>query len=328
MGKESLGKLAPVELRDYWEREDTDFTQWLAEAENLALLSEALKLDLAFESTETNVGLRKFRADIICRNIEDNSRVVIENQLEVANHNHLGQLFTYAAGLDDVKTLIWIVKELTPDHRAALDWLNRITHEDYNFFGVEMELWRIDESRPAPKFNVVVQPNDWSRIVQEAAGVDSGELSEGKKLQIEYWSSLGDFIRKTASKVKPPKPNPTNWVGYGGLSKSGAGFLLILNQRDAAVALQINRQKYPTWFDQLQTQADAISRELGFTLEWDDGEGKKYAMARYKKQVDVMDRSQWPALHKWMIDGLETMRRVFKPRIAMLESEGVDELAQ
>ncbi len=324
MAKEPLGALERVNPRDYWEREDVDFTQWLAEEANMELLADTLGLELEVESVETNVG--SFRADIICRNVGEQSLVVIENQLERADHDHLGKLFTYAAGLEDVKTLIWIVTELRPEHRAALDWLNRITHEDFNFFGIEIELWRIGTSAPAPKFNVVVQPNDWSKIVQEAAAAaDWGELSEGKQLQLDFWKSLGDYIKSVGSKVKPPKPSPENWKGYG-IGRTGAHVILVVNKAAIGVSLEIERRVHPTWYSTLFDSGQDIEEELGFKLEWIDEDGKKFSHLRRFREVDLSDKARWPELHAWMIDTLDKMREVLRPRVQLLTDDNIDDI--
>lgn len=158
-----LSRLEPVELRKIWPNETDDFTPWLAEEENLSLLADTLNMELELEAQEVNVG--GFRADILCRDTEDNSRVLIENQLEETNHTHLGQILTYAAGLNAV-TVVWIAQKFREEHRAALDWQNENTEEHLRFFGVEIELWKIGGSLPAPKFNIVSKPNptdeeDW-----------------------------------------------------------------------------------------------------------------------------------------------------------------------
>ena len=147
----TLGRLERVELRDYWEHEGSDFTPWLASEENIALLSETIGLELEVQQEEAAVG--PFRADILCRDTASDELVIIENQLEKTDHKHLGQTITYASGLDAVN-IVWIAARFTEEHRAALDWLNRITHEEFRFFGIEIELWRIGKSVPAPKFNI------------------------------------------------------------------------------------------------------------------------------------------------------------------------------
>ncbi len=162
-----LGRLTRVSLREVWPDEAADFTPWLAQQENLELLSETLGIVLELEATERSVG--PFAADILCRDPVSEAWVLIENQLEQTNHTHLGQIITYAAGLNAV-TVIWIAGKFVEEHRAALDWLNEITADGTNFFGVEVELWRIGESsHVAPKFNIVSKPNAWSKQVSKGA---------------------------------------------------------------------------------------------------------------------------------------------------------------
>ncbi|MGI9392799.1 MAG: DUF4268 domain-containing protein, partial [Parvibaculales bacterium] len=155
-----LSKLEKVDLRKVWKKEDKDFTPWLARERNIQLLADTIGMDLEMEEEEKSVG--PYYADILCKNLQDDSPIVIENQLEATDHKHLGQLLTYASGLDAF-TLIWIAKAFTEEHKAALNRLNEITNEDFRFFGLEIELWRIGESAPAPKFNIVSEPNNWKK---------------------------------------------------------------------------------------------------------------------------------------------------------------------
>jgi hypothetical protein len=166
MTVKDLGRLERVDLRDIWLSEASDFTPWLARKENLDILGQTLVIDLELEAQERPVG--PFRADILCKDIGSDRWVLIENQLERTDHNHLGQLLTYASGLEAV-TIVWIAAHFTEEHRSTLDWLNRITDGSFRFFGLEVELWRIGDSPPAPKFNIVSKPNDWSQSVAQAA---------------------------------------------------------------------------------------------------------------------------------------------------------------
>ena len=188
MNTTKLGKLEKKDLRDIWTSEAGGFTPWLAEAQNLALLGDTIGIELELEAQEKTVG--PFRADILCKDTTDGNWVLIENQLERTDHTHLGQLLTYAAGLKAV-TIVWIADKFTDEHRAALDWLNEITDDRFNFFGLEIELWQIGDSPIAPKFNIVCKPNDWSKTVSDAASrIEEGEVSETKLLQQEYWEAL------------------------------------------------------------------------------------------------------------------------------------------
>ena len=160
MSSASLGRLQQVPLREAWPDEARNFTPWLAQQENLSLLGEAIGAELEPHEEESSVG--PFRADILCRDLGSDSWVLVENQLERTDHKHLGQLLTYAAGLDTA-TIVWVAEKFTEEHRAALDWLNQHTTESIAFFGLEVELWQIGSSDMAPKFNVVSKPNTWTK---------------------------------------------------------------------------------------------------------------------------------------------------------------------
>ena len=146
-----LGRLEKDDLRTIFASEAGDFTPWLAKEENLLLLGQTIGFELVLEAQEKSVG--PFRADVLCKDTATEHWVLIENQLERTDHTHLGQLITYAAGLKTV-TIVWIASPFTEEHRAALDWLNEITDNRFNFFGLEIELWRIGNSPVAPKFNM------------------------------------------------------------------------------------------------------------------------------------------------------------------------------
>ena len=315
MDKSPLGRLAPVDLRSHWEREDTDFTPWLAEDENIALLGDTIGMELEVQEQEANVG--PFRADILCRNTADNTFVLIENQLEKTDHGHLGQLMTYAAGLDAV-TLVWVVQRFTEEHRAALDWLNRITHEDFRFFGLEIELWRIGESPMAPKFNLVAKPNDWSKTVKEVAQVARGKLTPGQQLQLDYWTSFGEFISAQQSSLRPPKPYPSNWISYG-LGRTGSGLVAVLNLKETLVAVETNNWEHPGWFHLLIADRDEIEKELGFALEWEERPSLQKCSIRARKEVNLQNKADWKTHHAWMLHKLEAMRQVFRPHIKALD---------
>ena len=169
MNNESLGRLEKVDLRQIWLSESSGFTPWLAQHESLKLLGETIEMELECQSQEKEVG--PFRADILCNDLSNDKFVLIENQLERTDHTHLGQLLTYAAGLEAV-TIVWLAQRFTDEHRAALDWLNEHTSEQINFFGLEIELWKIGNSLVAPKFNIVSKPNDWTRSMKPAAEGD------------------------------------------------------------------------------------------------------------------------------------------------------------
>jgi hypothetical protein len=199
MTQQALGQLSRVDLCDIWVSEATDFTPWLARPENLVFLGETLGIDLELEAQEKAVG--PFRADILCKDIGTGVWVLVENQLERTDHSHLDQLLTYASGLQAV-TIVWIAAGFTEEHRATLDWLNKITDESFRFFGLEVELWRIGDSPAAPKFNIISKPNDWSRSVAQAArAIDDAELSETRVTQRAYWTAFHPVLNRIGGPV-------------------------------------------------------------------------------------------------------------------------------
>ena len=145
--KYNLDKLKKVELRDVWLHEALDFTRWLSEEPNLAILSSAVGIELELIETESSVG--SFNVDIYAREAGTGRKVIIENQLEDTNHDHLGKVITYAAG-KGAEVVVWVVARARDEHRQAIEWLNQHTDSDFGFFLVEIELWSIGDSlRPA-----------------------------------------------------------------------------------------------------------------------------------------------------------------------------------
>ena len=182
-----LGRLRKIDPRKYWKTEDRDFTPWLAEEENIQELSDALGIELEVEQVEQRIG--SFNADIIARDSSVQSKIVIENQLEKTDHKHLGQIITYAAGIE-ADIMVWICKKATDEHTQAVDWLNSHTNEDIHFFLCEIELYTIGDSEPAPKFNVVAKPNEWAKQIKS----QTSGITPSKKAELMRRRTHGDTI--------------------------------------------------------------------------------------------------------------------------------------
>lgn len=327
----ALGRLEKVDLRKAWANESTSFTPWLAQPENIALLGEAIDLDLEVEAKEQAVG--PFRADILCKDTGSGAWVLVENQLERTDHTHLGQLMTYAAGLDAV-TIVWLAEQFTDEHRAALDWLNRITDDKFNFFGLEIELWRISDSPLAPKFNVVSKPNNWSRSVTEAAhGLMSAPNTPMKKQQLEYWTAFRAYAEGTRN-FRVQKPLPQNWMNIA-IGSSKAYLSAAVTTWDSEtntkgveirIDLLMGTDYSKSHFRQLHAQKEAIEREVGLPLKWHNPENKKVCRIYLRNQVDFRDRDQWPAQHRWLVDTALMFKKIFAERVKNLEDREVNAL--
>jgi hypothetical protein len=320
----SLGQLVKVDLREVWETEDGDFTPWLAKEENISILGDAIGIELDVEAQEKNVG--PFRADILCKDTTNSNSndqwVLIENQLERTNHGHLGQLLTYAAGLNAV-TIVWIADRFTDEHRAAMDWLNEITNEDFNFFGLEVELWRIGESPVAPKFNIVSKPNDWTRSISGAVHrLNEGELTETKKLQLEYWTDFHKLLSAQGTVIRGTKPRPQNW-NYFSIGSSKFGLITFVNTRDKriGVGLICRPDDAKSHFFLLSEQKAAIEAEVGSSLDWRELPDKKESRIKIRQlNTDPMLRSQWPEQHQWLSEELVAFHKTLCNRIKHLDA--------
>ena len=322
--KKTLGTLEKVELREVWERENSDFTPWLAGEENINILGQKIGLDLEVEAQEKSVG--KFKADILCKDINTDNWVLIENQLEKTNHGHLGQLLTYATGLDAV-TIVWVAATFNEEHKATLDWLNKITDENYNFFGLEIELYKIEDSKIAPKFNLVCQPDNWSQsISREAKRIEQGEVSETKLKQYKFWTELGKELQAADTPLKLQKVYPQHWTNIA-VGKTGVHLGATFNTQQERVSAQLYIIKNKNWFKELESQKDIIEKELGEKLSWQLLPEKAASrIALYRSNSDIENTDDWKDMLKWLVLKLEKLRIVFSPRLKnlRLDSEEVN----
>ncbi len=317
----SLGTLKKVELRNIWAREDRDFTPWLAREEHLKLLAETIGMELELEAQEKDVG--PFSADILCKNIHEDSWVVIENQIERTDHTHLGQLLTYAAGLQAV-TVVWIAAKFTDEHRAALDWLNSITDDHFRFFGLEVELWQINDSLPAPKFNIVSKPNNWSKTVSQAAQrISQQATTETQQLQYRYWEKFVKFLQDSNSKLRSQSPRPQHWQIFT-IGRSGIDISTTLNTREnrIGVELSLSHPQYSkAFFHLLARDKDRIEQELGTALEWQELPEKTTSRIVLYKNFAPTNEAEWSVQHQWLKETVEAFDRVFRNRVKNLNPD-------
>lgn len=310
-----LGRLEKLDLRTFWKKEATEFTPWLALDENIQLLSETIGIELEVQSQEESVG--PFSADILCRDTINDHYVLIENQLEKTDHTHLGQLMTYAAGLDAV-TIIWIAQKFTDEHRAALDWLNRITDETFTFFGIEIELYRIGDSALAPMFNIVSKPNDWTKQVRKSTSTPPA--TETKLLQHEYWQELKNFMEEKKSFVKMQNPLFQHWTNIA-IGRSNFHLSATVNSRDNSINIWLNimGEEAKENYERLYSLAYEKSQvEVSKNLVWDKMDGRKMSAVMLKLTADFTDRNDWTNQFIWFKDHLESYMKCFKPIIANL----------
>ena len=310
--EKELGRIEKVDLRDAWPHEATDFTPWLAE--HLSELGDALGWELELQSQEAAVG--QFSLDLLARVTGTTRTAIIENQLEQTNHDHLGKLLTYAGGYD-ANLIVWVAREFRDEHRQALDWLNERTDEDTGFFGVMVEVWSIDGSRPAPHFNVIAAPNEWRR--EAARSVRAGKLSEKNRRYEAYFQSLIDALRERGF-TSARKGQPQNWytfsAGHAQRIQYGTNFAQGNRARVEIYIDNADRAWNKGLFDRLLQRKESIESELSETLDWERLDHRRASRIAVVRQGSIEDDQDVLAQTKdWMVDKLFAFKRVFGPML-------------
>lgn len=222
-----LVKQKQISPRKMWPNEQFDFTPWLVE--HIEELSETIGLDLEVIGREVSVG--PYSADILAKDNDSNNYVVIENQLEKTNHDHLGKSITYASALN-AKTIVWIATDFTEEHKKAFDWLNDNTNEDLAFWAIQLELWQVGEDTASMRFNIVCRPNSDIKTIKNKSNAES----ETTKTQLAYWTKFRDKLLATKKFSSARTPRPQYWFDVT-LGRSGVVLSNTCNAQKSIVGL-------------------------------------------------------------------------------------------
>ncbi|MBN2136102.1 MAG: DUF4268 domain-containing protein [Acidobacteria bacterium] len=309
-----LGKLEKIDLREFWKHEAFDFTDWLSQEENLAMLSDEIGIGISLIKTEASVG--RFNVDILAEEENTGRQIVIENQLEVTDHDHLGKLITYGSGFD-AEIIIWIVKEVRDEHKQAIDWLNEHTDEKINLFAIKMELWRIDQSPCAPKFQIISKPNDWVKALKKS--VAQSNLSETKLMQLEFWTKFREYFQDRKTKFRLRKPYPQHWydisIGY-----SKAYISLIVDTQNDQLRCELYIPDSKELFYGLSEYKDEIDNKIDCELDWMELEGKKASRIKTICDAEINDTDNWEGFFDWLISKTQLFEKVFSVYIRKIKS--------
>lgn len=300
-----LGKIKHItDLRSIWPHEANDFTKWLAEEHNLAKLGEEIGIELELEERESSVG--NFNVDLYAKEEGTGRKVIIENQLEETDHDHLGKLITYASG-KGAEVVVWVVKRARDEHRQAIEWLNQHTDTDLGFFLVEIELWQIDDSAIAPKFSVIERPNDWGKQMKSVAGLNNTE-----QIQLAFWQKFNDKMNASpdfTKHFKTRKAQPQNWYDISvGSSEYHLCFTASIQKKHMSCGIYIPDNK--ELFHLFEAHKAEFEAQFGKGIEW--GEASKATRINIFKSFDVSDQQQWPAAYAWYLDNAIKFRIIAK----------------
>lgn len=306
---EELGTLRRVDPSSLWNHEAHDFTPWLLENEEG--LAEALGIELELEEAEHPVGT--FSLDIVGRDATNDTILIVENQLAGTDHTHLGQILTYAAGTG-ASTIVWIATAFREEHRQALDWLNEQTGPDTHFFGIEIEAFRIGDSRPAPHFKLVAQPNEWQKVVRGAA---QGQKASGRgALYAEFWDVLLAGLadeEPTWTRRRPGTTTiPTNWIDMSSpIAGASLNFSFARGKRLRS-ELYIDsgdQEENDRIFTVLAQQRAVLEEAFGRPLEFEAMETRRAARIAEYTDGDVAEEQRHGEFISWFIDSGRRFRR-------------------
>ncbi len=303
MSEQALSRIEKVALRKVWANEARDFTPWLAD--HISELGEALGIELETQESESSVGSRS--VDIMATD-SSGRLVVIENQLTRSDSDHLGRLLIYTAG-KDADVIIWVVEDFAEEHWQVLQWLNQRTGTDTRFFGVAVELWKIDNSRPAPYFRVVAAPNEWRKR--------NVTPRTSRRQYREFRRGLEKQILETGLPLTPGGDHTNPWLAIS--HASGLNYSVDFADR-IYVSLQLEARGSQTlewchWaYDQIEADKDAIETKLG-ELEWKRRWQRKWGstiVSHYPERFpDVADSRT--EVYRWVTERYRQFREVFEP---------------
>jgi hypothetical protein len=294
-----LGKLEKVDIREIWKNEALDFTKWLAQNDNLKLLSDEIGIDINIIKTEASVGA--FSADILAEEDGTDRKIIIENQLEQTNHDHLGKIITYASGFD-ASILIWIAKEIREEHRQAINWLNEKADSSLFIFAIKMEVWKIGNSEPAPKFQVICSPNNWAKAVKQSS---DDQLTDTNIAQLDYWTQFSEYLSANSKKLKARTPKAQHWYDIG-LGNSHMHISLIVSFQSNFIRTDIYIPNDKPLFQKLYAKKDQIEKELGFSPSWEELPDAKASRIKLQRDdVDVNSKNQYIDYFKWYVETAE-----------------------
>lgn len=315
-----FGEITKVPLREIWLHEALNFTPWLAE--NLDRLSDALGLDLELTDREASVG--DFSLDILAKDLSTTHTVIIENQLNQTDHDHLGKLLTYAAGFD-ASVIIWIAESIREEHRQALDWLNQKTDTDTLFFAVTVEVIKIDSSKPACTFKLVASPNEWQKNKKHR--IQATSMSSKEEMYKNYFQKLIDALRISYKFTSAKVGQPQNWYSFSSGIKGiyyGANFAATGKARaeiyiDVADA-EINESILQNFINKKEMYQSKFKEQIC----WEILDGKRACRIAIYKDGSILDSEQkLEEIRLWHIEKLLDLKKEFREELILTVNEHI-----
>ena len=323
MAKQELGRVEEVEVRAIWEHEAHDFTPWLAE--NLDLLGDELGLKLELEGTEVSIG--PYALDILAREVDEDVKVAIENQLDEADFGHLGALLAYATG-SFARVVVWVAGHFRQEHRAVVDWLNQWTADEIRFFAVEVRAIKIGDSMPAPQLRPVAFPGGWPISKSPVTKA----LLEERKQYLQFFEPLKSKLIQEGFPEKPVQRFDHTGRHFPSKGVRGVWYGASLEgKNDAWVTLHIeakdDKERTKQMFDALLADRNDIEGEFDAGKEWHWRRYDRFLFSSISLRRDgsINDSSEdLEDTRTWMATNLREFEEVFGPRLSKILNELAD----
>lgn len=306
-----LVKQKQINPRKMWANEQYDFTPWLVE--HIEELGEKIGMELEVVGREVSVG--PYSADILAKETSTNNYVVIENQLEKTNHDHLGKSITYASALN-AKTIVWIATDFTEEHKKAFDWLNDNTNEELAFWAIQLELWQISEDTASMRFNIVCTPSSNVKTIKSKTNSES----ETTQKQLEYWTKFRDKLMATKKFTSLHTPRPQYWFDVA-LGRSGINLSNTCNVQKSVVGIRvyISSKVVDTFLPALEARKAEINKALGCEPEWNPNPNAKDKTITLSFQTDLSDPEKTEESLEWMVKNTIVFWSVFSKEIKAIK---------
>lgn len=301
-----LGRLKEVDIRELWAHEQYNFSNWLAKEENIDLLNDTVGLTLTDIDKEVYVGY--YRCDLVAVDETTGVKIIIENQLDTTDHDHLGKVITYASGLD-ANVIIWIVKEAREEHKSAIEWLNNNMAKEISFFLLEIKAYKIGDSLPAPMFKVVEKPNDF---IKSNKSTKDGDMSKAQAERLNFWMEFNRVITESGRPFNVRKATTDHWYDVA-IGTSEAHISITLVNKDGSIGVELYVRDNKDLFDHIFEHKDEIESKLGFSMHWERLDDKKASRIKsYIPGLNFNKQGNYSELMNQVIERVVKIRDVFK----------------
>jgi hypothetical protein len=268
--------------------------------------------DLVLSNVEREKSAGDFSVDLVAED-EGGNKVIIENQLERSNHDHLGKLITYLVAVE-ARAAIWIVSEPRPEHVSAITWLNEASSA--SFYLLKLEAVRIGASPPAPLLTLIVGPSAETKAIGKA----KQDFSERHEIRHAFWTKFLDYAKSKTKLHASISPSRYHWVATGA-GKSGMSYNYVVWEHETCVELYIDRGKdsdkeNKALFDKLTARKREIEKAFGGALEWQRLDTKR--ACRIRKTISEggwKDPQKWDEASKTTVDAMVRLEKALSPQI-------------